>query len=204
MITTGAGLRRVGLFGGAFDPVHNAHLALARVALEQLQLDQLRWLPTGQAWHKSRPLTDAAQRARLVELAIAGEPRFVLDRRELDRHGPSFTLDTVRELQRELPGVVWFLIIGRDQYASFHSWHGWQELLGRVTLAVAERPGVTPDVHPDVLALPHCSVALPPIDESSTDVRERVAAGAPIDDLVPPAVARYIEQHHLYRGTLGS
>ena len=91
-------MKRVGLFGGSFDPVHNAHVALARTALEQLALDELRWIPVGQPWQKARRLAAAADREAMVRLAIAGEPRFVLDRVELRRRGPTFTLDTVREL----------------------------------------------------------------------------------------------------------
>ena len=133
--------RRVGLFGGSFDPVHNAHLALARAALAELQLDEVRWVPAGQPWQKARALTAAVHREAMLRLALAGEPRFVLDRTEIRRPGPSYTLDTVRELAAAQPGTEWFLIIGHDQYAGLHTWNGWQELLARVTLAVANRPG---------------------------------------------------------------
>jgi nicotinate-nucleotide adenylyltransferase len=105
-------LRRIGLFGGSFDPVHNAHLALARQALDQLKLDELRWVPVGQAWQKARVLTPAAQREAMLRLAIEGEARFVLERCELQRAGPSYTLDTLRELQAATPGSDWFLLIG--------------------------------------------------------------------------------------------
>jgi nicotinate-nucleotide adenylyltransferase len=190
--------RRIGLFGGTFDPVHKAHVALAREALGTLALDELRWIPAGQPWQKTRALTPAEHREAMVRLVIEGEPRFVLDRRELQRSGPSYTLDTVRELQAELPGASLFLLIGADQYASLHTWQGWQELLGRVVLAVANRPGFAPPVHRDVLRHPHRSVPLPMLDISSTDIRRRVAAGEVISELVPPPVARYIAQHGLY------
>ena len=97
-------MKRVGLFGGSFDPVHNAHVALATTALAQLGLDELRWIPAGQPWQKARRLAAAADREAMVRLAIAGEPRFVLDRVELRRSGPTFTLDTVRELVAAEPG----------------------------------------------------------------------------------------------------
>jgi nicotinate-nucleotide adenylyltransferase len=196
--------RRIGIFGGSFDPVHNAHLALARLALAELALDELRWVPVGTPWQKSRRITSAAHREAMVRLAIAGEPRFVLDRSELERDGPSFTLDTVRALQAATPGAQWFLVIGQDQYAGFHTWHGWQELLARVTIAVADRPDAQPTAAAAVQAVPHAAVHLPLMDVSSTDIRERLRDGRPIDDLVPPGVARYIAQHHLYQGTLGS
>ena len=190
---------RIGIFGGSFDPVHNAHVALAQVALAELQLAELLWVPAGQPWQKPRGLAPAADREAMVRLAIAGEPRFKLSRIELERTGPSYTLDTVRALQAERPDAQWFLVIGQDQYAGFHTWHGWQELLGRVTLAIADRPEARHTVDPQVLAVAHAAVALPMMDVSSTDIRARVVHGQGINDLVPAPVARYIARHHLYQ-----
>jgi nicotinate-nucleotide adenylyltransferase len=196
--------RRIGLFGGSFDPVHNAHLALARQALDQLQLDELRWVPVGQAWQKARAMTPGAQREAMLRLAIEGEPRFVLERCELQRTGPSYTLDTLRELQAATPGADWFLLIGQDQYRNLHTWHGVDELLQRVTLAVAQRPGEPDEADAPVRAAPRVAVALQPMDIAATDIRHRVAEGADISALVPPAVALYIHQQGLYRGIAGS
>lgn len=190
--------RQVGLFGGSFDPVHNAHLALARVALTELSLDEVRWVPVWQAWQKSRELAPAADREAMVRLAIAGEPRFVLERCELRRRGVSYTLDTVRELRAAEPDVDWYLILGQDQYAGLHTWRDWRELVALVTLVIAPRPGA-PNVDPQVASTPHRTVALPMMGESSTDIRELLAAGQSIEGLVPPAVASYIERHHLYQ-----
>jgi nicotinate-nucleotide adenylyltransferase len=191
-------VKRIGLFGGSFDPVHNAHLALATTALEQMKLDEVRWIPVGQPWQKTRHLADAADREAMVRLAIAGEPRFVLDRSELRRRGPSFTLDTVRELVAAEAGVEWFLILGQDQYASLHTWRDWRELLGLVTLAIANRPGAALAANTQIAKVEHQAMLLPMMDVSSTEVRRRVAAGESIADLVPDAVARYIEQRRLY------
>ena len=191
-------MKRVGLFGGSFDPVHNAHLALATTALDQLRLDELRWIPVGEPWQKSRRLADRADREAMVRLAIAGEPRFVLDRVELRRSGPTFTLDTVRELVAAEPGCRWFLILGQDQYASLHTWRDWSELLSLVCLAIANRPGAALAVNPQIAKAEHQTVPLPMMDVSSTEVRRRVAAGESIADLVPDTVARYIGQRRLY------
>jgi len=192
-------LKRIGLFGGTFDPPHRAHVELARTARDALGLDEVRWIPAGQPWQKSRRVTPAAQREAMVRLAIEGESGFLLERCEVERAGPSFTLDTVRALQAAEPGAEWVLLIGADQYAGLHTWRDWPELLARVVLAVANRPGPHPAVDPAVLRQAHRVVPLPMLDISSTDIRQRVARGAPITELVPPQVARYIEQHALYR-----
>jgi nicotinate-nucleotide adenylyltransferase len=189
---------RIGLFGGSFDPVHEAHLALARAALEQLRLDELRWVPAGQPWQKARRLTEARHREAMVRLAIEGEPRFVLDAVELRRQGVTYTLDTVRELHAAHPGTEWFLILGQDQYATLHTWRDWRELLGLVTLAVAGRPGAAAAVDPEVAGLAPQVIELPAMDVSATEVRRRVGAGESIADLVPEPVRSYIARHRLY------
>ncbi|MDE2400089.1 MAG: nicotinate-nucleotide adenylyltransferase [Burkholderiales bacterium] len=202
--------RRVGLMGGSFDPVHQAHIALATLALTQLQLDEVRWIPVGEPWQKARPLTAAVHRVEMVRLATAHVPRFVVDTLEVNRPGPSYTLDTVRTLQAmNLPGInqdldQWFLIIGQDQYRNLPTWNGWQELIQRVTLAVAGREGVKPVAAPELAAQPHRMVELrlPPMSISSTEIRARLARGDDPQTLAPAmvsnAVARYIAQHQLY------
>jgi nicotinate-nucleotide adenylyltransferase len=195
---------RMGIFGGSFDPVHNAHVALARIALDHLQLDELRWVPAGQPWQKARRLADAQHRAAMVQLAIAGEPRFKLERCELDRADASYTLDTVRVLQSRTPHAQWFLVLGQDQYANLHTWHGWRELLDRVTLAVAARAGDEPQASAELATVPHrvTKLPMPPMPESATEVRRRLlqrgSAAQAVADMVPATVARYIDQHRLY------
>jgi nicotinate-nucleotide adenylyltransferase len=195
--------RRIGLYGGGFDPVHRAHLALARIALDELPLDELRWVPTGQAWHKARVLSEPLHRVAMLRLAIAdpeaGDPRYRIDTSETEREGPSYTIDTVEALQAREPGAEWFLLIGQDQHAGLHTWQRWRELLARVTLAVAQRPGVVVALDPAVAAAGHLALSMPPTPVSSTLLRERLAQGQGIDDLVPPAVASYIALHRLYR-----
>lgn len=194
---------RIGLFGGSFDPVHNAHLALAQAALSGLGLDRLRWVPTGEPWHKATRLAPAGHRAAMVELAIddaqVGDRRFVFEGCELARPGPSYTIDTVEQLQAREPGHDWWLLIGQDQHASLHTWHRWRDLLGRVGLAVAARPGAVVAVDPEVQAWGHRAIALPPMAVSSTQLRHCLAHGMDIGKLVPAAVAGYIDSRRLYR-----
>ena len=192
---------RIGLFGGSFDPPHRAHLALARVALQTLALDELRWLPAGAPWQKAgRSLSSAEHRLAMLAALLADEPGQVVDDRELHRSGPTYTIDTVRELQAERPDAQWFFILGQDQYGRFDTWRDWPELLSRLTLAVAARDGQAPTPPAALAALPHrlAVLPLPRLDMAASDIRARAAAGQPITALVGEPVARYIDQHRLY------
>ena len=194
--------RRIGILGGSFDPVHQAHLALARCAIDALALDLLKWIPAGRPWQKaSRRLAPAADRLAMLELALAGEPRQQIDAREIDREGASYTVDTLAELHAGEPGADWFLVVGQDQWARFDTWHRWQDILRMATVAVAGRAGEAPRAPPAVAALAPAvvHVPLPPMAVSATGIRARLAAGLPAGDAVPAAVARYIERHNLYR-----
>jgi len=199
----GAQARRIGLFGGTFDPPQLAHSALARCARDALALDEVRWIPTGQPWQKTHAISDPGHREAMVKLAIAGERGFVLERCELERAGPSYTLQTVHELQRREPGATWFLLIGSDQYNNLHTWRDWSELLRLVTLAVAPRLEFEGQPDTAVARVPHRAVPLPPLGISATDIRARVERGESIAGLVSDAVASYIAQHHLYRRAAG-
>lgn len=194
-------IARIGLLGGSFDPPHLAHLALGRVALTALALDELRWLPAGAPWQKAgREMAAGPHRAGMLAALLADEPRCVIDCRELQRDGPTYTIDTVRELQAERPAAEWFLVLGQDQYARFDTWRDWPELLQRLTLAVAARDGRAPRPPAALAALPHRVVALPlpRLDIAASDIRQRLATGKPVASLVGDAVARYIDQHQLY------
>jgi nicotinate-nucleotide adenylyltransferase len=188
------------MFGGAFDPPHRAHIALARVAVRQLALDRLCVFPTGNAWHKARTLTPAPDRLAMTRLAFASVPAVQVDERELRRTGATYSVDTLRELQAEHPGAQLYLLMGEDQAASFTRWHAWQEIAQRAVLCVAGRGSgeglaqlrALPGVRVEVLHLPQ-------MPESATEIRARLTAGQDIGDLVEPAVAGYIESHHLYQ-----
>jgi nicotinate-nucleotide adenylyltransferase len=189
--------RRVGVFGGAFDPPHKAHRELAQAALEQLRLDELRVFPTGQAWHKDRVLTSSQHRLAMARIAFEDLPGVMVDARELHRAGATYTIDTLRELQHEQPGAAFFLVMGQDQAQAFTRWRDWEAIAQLATLCVARRPQAGQDdalpaqvrVHP---------LSLPSMDESATAIRARLAAGQDITQLVPAGVASYIARHHLY------
>lgn len=199
--------RRVGVFGGAFDPPHNAHVALAKAALSQLNLAELRIFPTGRAWHKLRQLTSADERLAMSRLAFGDLADAVVDAREVLRDGPTYTIDTLRELQAEMPGAQLVLVMGADQARALPTWHAWQGILSVAIISVAHRAiqtGATARFDPQSLpGLPAGArfetLELPAMDISATDIRQRIARGQDVSALVPPAVASYIDQHLLYR-----
>jgi nicotinate-nucleotide adenylyltransferase len=135
----------------------------------------------------------------MLQLAIAGEPRFVVERCEIDRAGPSYMIDTVRELQRAEPGAHWFLVLGQDQFANLPTWRAWQDLLPLVTLAVAARPGAAQPTDPHLQAQAYQVLPLPQMPITATDIRDRLNHGESITDLVPASVAGYIDNNALYR-----
>jgi nicotinate-nucleotide adenylyltransferase len=197
-------VKRVGVFGGAFDPPHRAHRALAESALAALQLDRLHILPTGHAWHKVRTLSEAGHRLAMCRLAFADLPAVRVDDREIRRDSATYTVDTLEELKVEYPDARFFLVIGEDQLAAFRSWRRWQDVLSMVTLVVAARAGtqgVTDLKAPPDLPFLRLDMPLSPF--SSTDIRALAATGtAGLDSLsalVPGAVASYISLHSLYQ-----
>jgi nicotinate-nucleotide adenylyltransferase len=195
-----AGLARVGMFGGAFDPPHPAHVALAEAAVRQLGLDRLYVLPTGDAWHKPRTLTEAEHRLAMARLAFGELPAVEVDDRELRRAGPTYSIDTLHELQDEHPTAQLYLLMGEDQAAGFTRWHAWQDILRLAVLCVAGR-GEGADAIAPLHELPGARVELlqlPRMPDSASDIRARLTAGQDITQLVDPAVASYIARHHLY------
>ena len=193
--------KRIGLLGGSFNPPHQAHLALAGLALQALALDEVRWLPAGEPWQKAgQPMASAEHRLAMLAALLQGQAQQVIDPRELRRAGPTYTIDTVRELVAEQPEADWFFILGQDQYADFDRWRDWPELLQHLTLAVAARAGQAPEPPPAVAAVAHrcMRLDLPAIDVSASDIRQRLAAGQTVAALVGPQVAGYIDRHHLY------
>jgi nicotinate-nucleotide adenylyltransferase len=194
----------VGVFGGAFDPPHRTHVALAQAAIAQLQLDVLHVVPTGNAWHKQRTLTPAAHRLAMCHLAFAGVDRAVVDDRETLRLGPSYTIDTLQELQAAYPGAQLYLIMGEDQARALARWHRATDLARAAIICVASRsePVGTASPVDDLPGLP-CStlrpLQLPPSPLNATEIRKLSARGQGVSALVLESVARYIDQNHLYQ-----
>jgi nicotinate-nucleotide adenylyltransferase len=210
--TAGEQPLRIGMFGGAFDPPHWAHRALAEAALNQLELDLLHILPTGQAWHKSRVLTPSEHRLAMCKLAFGDLPHTQIDAREIERQGPSYTADTLRELASEYPGAQLFMVLGADQLLAFKSWVRWPEVLAQATLAVANRAvnigadGALNQVQEMDLSfvdVPFERLQMPLKNISATAVRAHVerptSRSGALDVLVPEAVAGYISHHYLYQ-----
>ena len=197
--------QRIGVFGGAFDPPHQGHVALAKTAMAQLHLDALHIIPTGQAWHKARTLSAAEHRLAMARLAFAQVPGAVVDPRETLRAGPSYTVDTLLELQALYPGAEFYLLIGEDQAQALPTWHGWEHLPGLAIICVAARAdsmGAKGQFDALRAQLPDLKVLdMPLLDVSATQLRERAATGQSMVPLVFETVARYIDQHHLYRPT---
>jgi nicotinate-nucleotide adenylyltransferase len=193
---------RLGLFGGTFDPPHLGHLALAEWARERLRLDRVVFVPAGDPPHKrGRILTRAATRLAMTELAIAGREGFALSRIEIDREGPSYTVDTLRALRDSHPGSRWWLLIGEDSLAELSTWKEPEAIVRLATPAVAIRPGSRVRRTPRAFGRPVAWLDNPPIEVSSSDVRARARRGASIRFLVPDAVERFVVASRLYRGT---
>jgi nicotinate-nucleotide adenylyltransferase len=185
-------LKKLGIFGGTFDPIHHGHLVLARDALEQLQLDSVLFIPAAISPHKlGQKLAPAEVRVEMLRAAIEGEPHFCLDTMELERPAPSYTVDTIEALKAREPDAEFVYLIGEDNVAQLPTWHRFSHLSQMVQFAVLDRTGLN-TVHSYVVVRRH-------VDISATDIRNRVARGQSIRYLVPPAVERIIRERQLYR-----
>lgn len=196
---------RIGVMGGSFDPIHLGHLVAASEAAHRFDLDRVIFSPTGESYHKTTGSRAPAEvRYLMTVVATAADPRFHVTRVDIDRPGPTYTADTLRDLQDEFAAVrpeevaEWFFITGADALADILGWRDPDAILESAHLVGVTRPG-----HPlDDPGLPRDRISLievPALAISSTDIRQRVAAGEPIQYLVPSGVAHLIDKHHLYR-----
>lgn len=190
---------RIGVMGGTFDPIHNGHLVAASEVAQQLQLDEVVFVPTGQPYQKAEA-SSAEHRYLMTVIATAANPQFTVSRVDIDRGGPTYTIDTLRDLHAERPEAELFFISGADAIAQILDWKDVAELWSLAHFIAVSRPG-----HPlSISGLPESDVSLlevPALAISSTDCRERVGRGFPVWYLVPDGVVQYIFKHHLYRSS---
>jgi nicotinate-nucleotide adenylyltransferase len=185
-------LRKIGLYGGSFDPIHHGHLILAREALESLGLERVIFIPAGVSPHKlGRPPAPAHLRGEMVAAAVQGEERLDWNDCEIRRKGPSFAIDTVRDMQALFPDAQIFYFIGEDNLAALHTWKEISQLRRMVQFVVFSRGGSPTDHGFPVLSRR--------VDISSTDIRNRIASGLSARYLLPEAACHLIAQHQLYR-----
>lgn len=213
----------IGIFGGTFDPIHHGHLRLAEEIAEKAKLGEVRFVPSGTPPHRTKPGADAQHRVAMAKLAIAANPRFVVDDRETKRAGPGFTFDTLTELRQELgPSRAIALLMGADAFLELATWHRWRALLDLAHVVVAYRPGFAIDTWqarmPEPLAHEYAArhmqqplavhlapaggiapVSMTGLDISATFVRTALKAGSSVRYLLPDAVLDYIRSHDLYR-----
>ncbi len=222
-------MKRVGILGGTFDPPHLGHLRAGEVARQALSLERVLYIPAADPPHKQNDgVTDASHRVRMIELALADEPGFDVSRVEVDRSGPSYTIDTMEVLQSELPDARFYFIMGSDTFREIRTWRKWENFLSSYSIVVQRRPevpdlpvvddapsGPLRDVLTDRPELSGRMIAVAPdaiaheeegifvlqsamLSVSSTAIRESVGRGGSIRFLVPDPVAAYVEHHHLY------
>lgn len=208
----------IGILGGTFDPIHYGHLRPALEVLHALGLSEIRLIPAANPPHRLPPVAGAAQRLKMVELAVAGVPGLRVDDREIGRGGPSYTVPTLESLRAELGDVPLCLLMGTDAFAGIETWHEWRRLPGLAHLVVMVRPGWP---FPAAARLPAwargrvCRAArelaqssagriyhqaVTPQDISATRIRELIARGEPVEGQLPPAVRDYIRANRLYSG----
>ncbi|MGD0219195.1 MAG: nicotinate-nucleotide adenylyltransferase [Acidimicrobiales bacterium] len=194
---------RIGVFGGTFDPIHVGHLVAAVNARHALGLDQVLFVVANEPWQKvgDRPVSPAADRLALVDAALGDVDGLEASRLEIDRGGPSYTVDTIEELQRLQPTAELFLIVGADVVAGLATWERLDEVRRATTIVVVNRPGSTPVLPGPTGPLAGwnaVAIEIPALEISSTDLRERAATGRPLDYLIPEGAVRMIKERELY------
>ncbi|TXK05669.1 nicotinate-nucleotide adenylyltransferase [Microbacterium mitrae] len=190
---------RIGVMGGTFDPIHHGHLVAASEAAHSFDLDEVVFVPTGQPWQKPG-VSNREHRYEMTVISTASNPRFTVSRVDIDREGPTYTIDTLRDLAAQRPDAELFFITGADAVAQILSWRDHDELWDLAHFVAVSRPGHVLSTE----GLPSERVSqleIPAMAISSTDCRERVRRGHPVWYLVPDGVVQYIAKHHLYRST---
>ncbi len=197
---------RIGVLGGTFDPVHYGHLLVAETCREQLGLNEVRFIPAAVPPHKlDERITDGHARADMLKLAVSGYPEFIVDRRELKRTGPSFTVDTLTELHGEFPGAEIFFLMGADSLRDLLTWRDPSRIAQLATLVACNRPGLPPILPSQIvewvgeeIAPRVISVQIPGTDLSATELRQRARSGRSLRFRTPRAVEAYIQHNAIY------
>jgi nicotinate-nucleotide adenylyltransferase len=194
---------RLGVFGGTFDPIHVGHLVAAVNARHTLHLDRVLFVVANEPWQKvgDRPVSPAADRLALVDAALGDVDGLEASRLEIDRGGPSYTIDTIDELRRAEPAAELFLIVGADVVAGLATWERLDDVRREVTMVVVNRPGSTPVLPGSTGPLAGwqaIAIEIPALEISSTDLRERAATGRPLDYLIPEGAVRMIKERGMY------
>ncbi|MEH0147322.1 nicotinate-nucleotide adenylyltransferase [Corynebacterium sp. Q4381] len=193
--------RRIGVMGGTFDPIHHGHLVAASEAAHRFQLDEVVFVPTGEPWQKAgRSISPAEDRYLMTVIATASNPQFSVSRVDIDRGGPTYTIDTLRDLQVDYPDAQLYFITGADALSSIMSWHDWEAMFTLAEFVGVTRPGyeLTEDMLPSDIQQRVHLLDIPAMAISSTDCRARAAGGRPVWYLVPDGVVQYIAKHELY------
>lgn len=189
---------RLGVLGGTFDPIHNGHLFAANEAAALLNLDQVIFVPTAESWQKAE-FSDAKLRLKMTQLGIRGNKKFKISSVDIKRGGATYTVDTLADLQKKNPDAQLVFILGADAVAGMDSWKNAEQLGELAEFAAISRPGYSFE-QPKSLKAPVLRLEIPALAISASEIRERVKANKPIEYLVPPAVAKFILKHRLYRG----
>lgn len=210
-------IKPIGIFGGTFDPIHNGHLYLARELYQQLDWQAVRFIPCQQPVLAKQAYATAQQRLTMLKLALANQPNWLIDERELKRSTPSYMIDTLSSLRAELPNIPLCLILGSDNLANLPQWHRWQELIALTHFVVAVRPGYALPTQGPVADLLQkraitnpqqlqqqaagsiCISNITPPAISATQIRQQIAQGLTPHDAIPAVVWQYIQQQHLYK-----
>nr|WP_156656306.1 nicotinate-nucleotide adenylyltransferase [Mycobacterium sp. 852002-51152_SCH6134967] len=196
--------RRLGVMGGTFDPIHNGHLVAASEVADRFGLDEVVFVPTGQPWQKDRDVTAAEDRYLMTVIATAANPRFSVSRVDIDRGGPTYTKDTLRDLHALNPDADLYFITGADALASILTWQNWEDMFAIANFVGVSRPGYELDgkhIAAAVKELPDDALRLvevPALAISSTDCRNRAQENRPIWYLVPDGVVQYVAKRKLY------
>lgn len=189
---------RLGVMGGTFDPIHNGHLVAASEVAAAFHLDEVLFVPTGQPWQKGE-VSATSDRYLMTEIATAANPRFKVSTVDIDRDGPTYTVDTLRDLNAAYPDADLFFITGADAVTSIAGWKDTEELWGLAQFVAVTRPGHKLDL-PEAPEGAIQVLEIPALAISSTDIRDRVETGKPIWYLVPDGIVQYIAKHGLYGG----